>query len=102
MNKISTENVLLNFYKNYMNNMRIVTTPVFCALLAVASVGFFAQVDNQQFSIARSSELSLIKMMGEFGTTYVGMIIEKSNREITIFNGCKYQNSNIKLLIFRA
>ena len=49
--------ISLNFYQKYMNNMRIVTFLVLCALLAVSSVDVFAQVDNQQFSIARSSEL---------------------------------------------
>jgi hypothetical protein len=65
-----------------MNNMRIVTFLVLCALLAVSSVDVFAQVDNQQFSIPGPSELSLIKMKGESGTTYVGTIIERSDREI--------------------
>jgi len=86
----------LNFYKNSMNNMRIVTFLVLCALLAVSSVDVFAQVDNQQFSIPGPSELSLIKMKGESGTTYVGTIIERSDREISILTDA---NTKIQILL---
>ncbi len=88
--------ISLNFYKNSMNNMRIVIFLVLCAMVAVSSVDVFAQVDNQQFSIPGPSELSLIKMKGESGTTYVGTIIERSDREITILTDA---NTKIQILL---
>ena len=88
--------ISLNFYQKYMNNMRIVTFLVLCALLAISTVDVFAQVDNQQFSIPGPSELALIKMKGESGTTYVGTIIERSDREITILTDA---NTKIQILL---
>ena len=76
--------------------MRIVSSLLLFALLAVSYVEVCAQVEKQQFSIPGPSELSLIKMKGESGITYVGTIIERSDREITILTDA---NTKIQILL---
>ncbi|MFM6956943.1 MAG: hypothetical protein ACKOX1_10410 [Ignavibacteria bacterium] len=55
-----------------------------------------AQTEQSQFSIPGPSELSLIKMKGESGITYVGTIIERSEREITILTDA---NTKIQIVL---
>ena len=57
---------------------------LFCIQLSVSNTNLQAQGEIQQFTIPGPTELSLIRMKGEAGITYVGTIIDRTDREITI------------------
>jgi len=69
---------------------------LFCAIIFLSQTILNAQTEQSQFSIPGPSELSLIKMKGESGITYVGTIIERSDKEITILTDA---NTKIQIVL---
>lgn len=57
---------------------------LFCIQFSVSNINLQAQEDIQQFTIPGPNELSLIRMKGEAGITYVGTIIDRTDKEINI------------------
>jgi len=76
--------------------MRCFKALLFCAIIFFSQIILNAQTEQSQFSIPGPSELSLIKMKGESGLTYVGTIIERSDREITILTDV---NTKIQIVL---
>lgn len=76
--------------------MRCFKVLLFCAIIFLSQTILNAQTEQSQFSIPGPSELSLIKMKGESGITYVGTIIERSDKEITILTDA---NTKIQIVL---
>ncbi len=57
---------------------------LFCIQFLVSNTNLQAQGEIQQFTIPGPTELSLIRMKGEAGISYVGTIIDRNDKEITI------------------
>lgn len=55
-----------------------------CIQFTISLNNVNAQNEIQQFTIPGPNELSLIKMKGESGITYVGTIIDRTEKEITV------------------
>jgi len=69
---------------------------LFCAIIFLSQTILNAHTEQFHFSIPGPSELSLIKMKGESGITYVGTIIERSDKEITILTDA---NTKIQIVL---
>lgn len=78
--------------------MRYFHLLLFCMFLLFSQGELHAQTEQSQFSIPGPDELSLIKMKGESGITYVGTIIERNDTEITILTDA---NTKIQILLVR-
>jgi len=78
--------------------MRYFHLLLFCMFLFFSHRELHAQTEQSQFSIPGPDELSLIKMKGESGITYVGTIIERNDTEITILTDA---NTKIQILLVR-
>ena len=76
--------------------MRCFKVLLFCANIFLSQTILNAQTEQSQFSIPGPSELSLIKMKGQSGITYVGTIIERSDKEITILTDA---NTKIQIVL---